>query len=102
MSSGLHSTRFTICPGSTACNTTLPLAGPSLHASASGLAGRGPRAPMRTVASTPCVRVETTDSCSQNESTAHVWPDLSPPTVLLTPALVGAGSFAVQVRAPAI
>ena len=55
-----------------------------------------------TVASTRCVRVEATDSCSQKVETAQVWPDLSPPTVLLTPALVGSGSFEVQVKAPTI
>jgi len=39
---------------------------------------------------------------SQKVVTAQVWPDLPPPTLLLTPSLVGAGMFVVQVRAPPI
>ena len=54
------------------------------------------------MASTRCARVEATDSCSQNVETAQLWPDLSPPTVLLRPAFVGSGSFEVQVKAPTI
>jgi len=46
--------------------------------------------------------VEAAGSRSQNVFTAQVWPDLPPPTELLTPALVGAGTLVVQVRAPAI